>query len=117
MDAGQNPEAVVVEEREPQPILSIRQKLELVRLTKAQGERRLHSQSRSSHFRTLQSNVPVRQRSSRRSRSRLRTTVARGQHDDAPAQYPAVRPIAETPLLDAVAAHTAGLHAARLTRG
>jgi effector-binding domain-containing protein len=39
MDAGQNPEAVVVEEREPQPILSIRRNVELVRLTEAQGER------------------------------------------------------------------------------
>ena len=39
MDPGQNPEAVVVEEREPQPILSIRRNVELVRLTEAQGER------------------------------------------------------------------------------
>ena len=39
MDTGQNPEAVVVEEREPQPILSIRRNVEIVRLTEAQGER------------------------------------------------------------------------------
>ena len=39
MDAGQNPEAVAVEERGPQPILSIRRNVEIVRLTEAQGER------------------------------------------------------------------------------
>ena len=38
MDAGQNPEAVVVEEREPQPVLSIRTTVRVAQLSEAQGE-------------------------------------------------------------------------------
>jgi effector-binding domain-containing protein len=38
MDAGETSEAVVVEEREPQPVLSIRQTVELARLSEAQGD-------------------------------------------------------------------------------
>jgi effector-binding domain-containing protein len=37
MSAGQEPENVVNEEREPQPVLSIRQTIELARLTEAQA--------------------------------------------------------------------------------
>jgi effector-binding domain-containing protein len=39
MNAGQPLEDVLIEEREPQPVLSIRQTVELARLTEAQGER------------------------------------------------------------------------------
>jgi effector-binding domain-containing protein len=38
MDADQTPEDAVVEEREPQPVLSIRRTVELAQLTEAQGE-------------------------------------------------------------------------------
>jgi hypothetical protein len=38
MDAGQNPEAVEVEDREPQPVLSIRANVRVAQLTEAQGE-------------------------------------------------------------------------------
>ena len=38
MDAGQTPETLVVEEREPQPVLSIRRIVELADLSEAQGE-------------------------------------------------------------------------------
>jgi effector-binding domain-containing protein len=38
MDAGQTPEAVAVEERGPQPVLSIRQRVEPAELTEAQGQ-------------------------------------------------------------------------------
>ena len=38
MNPGQPPEDVRIEEREPQPVLSIRQTVELARLTDAQGE-------------------------------------------------------------------------------
>jgi effector-binding domain-containing protein len=38
VDADRTPEAPVVEEREPQPALSIRQTVELARLSEAQGE-------------------------------------------------------------------------------
>jgi effector-binding domain-containing protein len=38
MNAGLEPESVVVEDREPQPALSVRQTVELARLTDAQGE-------------------------------------------------------------------------------
>jgi effector-binding domain-containing protein len=37
LDAGQNPERVAIEKREPQPVLSIRQTVELASLTEAQG--------------------------------------------------------------------------------
>jgi effector-binding domain-containing protein len=37
MDAGETPEMPVVEEREPQPVLSIRGTVELAQLTEAQG--------------------------------------------------------------------------------
>ena len=39
MDTGQSPEALVIEAREPQPIMSIRRTVEIGRLTEAQGER------------------------------------------------------------------------------
>jgi hypothetical protein len=39
MDAGQSPEGIVIEEREPAPVLSIRRTVEVARLTEAQGER------------------------------------------------------------------------------
>jgi effector-binding domain-containing protein len=39
MDAGQNAEAVGVEERDPQPVLSIRANARVAQLTEAQGER------------------------------------------------------------------------------
>ena len=39
MDAGQSPEGIVIEEREPVPVLSIRRTVEVARLTEAQGER------------------------------------------------------------------------------
>jgi effector-binding domain-containing protein len=38
MNTGQPPEEILIEEREPQPVLSIRQAVELARLTDAQGE-------------------------------------------------------------------------------
>jgi effector-binding domain-containing protein len=38
MDAGQHPEAVVVAERKPQPVLSIRANVPVAELTQAQGE-------------------------------------------------------------------------------
>ena len=38
MDPGQTPETLVVEEREPQPVLSIRRTVELAHLSEAQGE-------------------------------------------------------------------------------
>jgi effector-binding domain-containing protein len=38
VDAGQTPEALVVEERESQPVLSIRRTVELAHLSEAQGE-------------------------------------------------------------------------------
>jgi effector-binding domain-containing protein len=38
MNTGQPPEDILIEEREPQPVLSIRQTVELARLTDAQGE-------------------------------------------------------------------------------
>jgi hypothetical protein len=38
MDAGQNPEGVGVEDREPQPVLSIRANVRVAQLTEAQGE-------------------------------------------------------------------------------
>ena len=38
MDPGQTPQTLVVEEREPQPVLSIRRTVELARLSEAQGE-------------------------------------------------------------------------------
>ena len=38
MDAGKTPETVVVEEREPQPVSSIRRTVELAHLSEAQGE-------------------------------------------------------------------------------
>jgi hypothetical protein len=38
MDAGQTPEAVAVEERRPQPVLSIRHTVEPAQLTQAQGQ-------------------------------------------------------------------------------
>jgi hypothetical protein len=38
MNTGQPPEDVLIEEREPQPVLSIKQTVELARLTEAQGE-------------------------------------------------------------------------------
>jgi hypothetical protein len=38
MNTGQPPEDVLIEEREPQPVLSIMQTVELARLTDAQGE-------------------------------------------------------------------------------
>jgi effector-binding domain-containing protein len=38
MDAGQHPEAVVVEQRQPQPVLSIRANVPVAQLTQAQGE-------------------------------------------------------------------------------
>jgi effector-binding domain-containing protein len=38
MDTGQSPEAVGVEDREPQPVLSIRANVRVAQLTQAQGE-------------------------------------------------------------------------------
>ena len=38
MDLGQSPEAVVVEQRQPQPVLSIRANVRVAELTQAQGE-------------------------------------------------------------------------------
>ena len=38
MDTGQSPEAVGVEDREPQPVLSIRANVRVAQLTEAQGE-------------------------------------------------------------------------------
>jgi effector-binding domain-containing protein len=38
MDTGQSPEEILIEEREPQPVLSIRRTVELAHLTDAQGE-------------------------------------------------------------------------------
>jgi hypothetical protein len=38
MEAGQNPEALMVEERQSQPILSIRRTVDLAHLTEARGD-------------------------------------------------------------------------------